>query len=174
MIHLYREFTRSVRVGDIGAYIGCLPKISDYFFALNHPNYARWTVQYHNNLLRLEETHPEVYEEFQRGLFSIKRTNKPFSGSPIDLTLEQTINHDAASQRSGISSLTNSISARQRWAESHFLRMSVINDVLEEAGMKKKEDITYKLRPDVIRKDNECVSKLTKMIKDNLNPFNMV
>ena len=173
MMHLYREFTRSVRVGDIDAYIGCLPKLSNYFFALNHPNYARWTVQYHNNLLMLQDTHPETYEEFQRGLFSIRRTKKPFFGSPIDLTLEQTINNDAASQRSGISSITNSISARQRWAESHYLRMSVINDVLEEAGMKKKEDITYKLRPDVIRKDNECVSKLRGMIKENLNPFNM-
>ena len=54
--------------------------------------------------------------------------------------------------------MTNSVSARQRWAESHFLRMSIINDVLEEAGMKKKEDITFKLRPDVIRKDNANVN----------------
>ena len=40
--------------------------------------------------------------------------------------------------------------------------MSIINDVLEEAGMKKKE-----------RQDNESVSKLRKMIKENLNPFNL-
>ena len=33
-----------------------------YFFALNHQNYSRWTVKYHDNLLKLEETHPEVYE----------------------------------------------------------------------------------------------------------------
>ena len=39
--------------------------------------------------------------------------------------------------------------------------------------MKKKEDVTFKLRPDVIRKDNECVSKLRQMIKENLNPFNL-
>ena len=64
MIHLYREFTRSVRVGDIDAYIRCLPKLANYFFALNHPNYARWLVQYHNNLLLLQDTHPEVYAEF--------------------------------------------------------------------------------------------------------------
>ena len=51
--------------------------------------------------------------------------------------------------------------------------MSIINDVLEEAGMKKKEDITFKLRPAVIRKDNESVSKMRKMIKENLNPFNL-
>ena len=77
-------------------------------------------MQYHNNLLRVPETHPQVYDEFKKGWFAIKRTSKLFSGSPIDLTLEQTINADDASQRTGIASLTNSISARQCWGESHF------------------------------------------------------
>ena len=107
-MHLYRKFIRSIRTGNLDAYIWCLPKLSNFFFRLNHPNYARWCIQYHDNLLKLSETHPEVYEEFKRGMFSIKRTNKPFSGSPIDLTVEQTINKDAGSQRSGISSMTNS------------------------------------------------------------------
>ena len=74
------------------------------------------------------------------------------SGEQAKLTLEQIINNDAASQRSSISSLTNSISARQRWAESHYLKMSIINDVLEEVGMKRKEDITVKLCPNLIKK----------------------
>ena len=75
MIHLYREFTRSMRVDDLESYISYLPKLTNYFFALNHPNYARWTVQYHNNLLAVLETHPEVYDEFKKGWFSIKRTH---------------------------------------------------------------------------------------------------
>ena len=29
----------------------------------NHPNYARWIVRYHDNLLKLQETHPEVYDD---------------------------------------------------------------------------------------------------------------
>ena len=91
-----------------------------------------------NNLLAVLETHPEVYDEFKKGWFSIKRTSKSFSGSPIELTLEQTKNTDAASQRTGISSLTNSISARQRWAESHFLRMSIISDVFNDLNVSKE------------------------------------
>ena len=94
--------------------------MTNYFFALNQPNYARWLVKYHDNLLKAPETHPELYEEFKKGAFGVKRTSKSFSRIPIDLTLEQTINADAANQRTGITSLTNSISAHQRWAESHF------------------------------------------------------
>ena len=51
----------------------------------------------------------------------MKRTPKSFSRGPIDLRIEKTINADAACPRTGVSALTNSISARQVWAESHFL-----------------------------------------------------
>ena len=37
---------------------------------------------------------------------------KPFSGNPVGLTLEQTVSANAANQRTGIASITNSISAR--------------------------------------------------------------
>ena len=54
-------------------------------------------------------THPEVYSDFQNRWFGIKRTAKSFSGTPIDLNLEQTINADDSSQRFGITSMTDSI-----------------------------------------------------------------
>ena len=64
-------------------------------------------MRYHGNLLKLSETHPEVYKDFQEGSFAIKRTQKDFSALPIDLTLEETINADASRQKTGITSLTN-------------------------------------------------------------------
>ena len=116
LVDLYHQFSRSIRSGDFVLYICCLPKLA----AFNHVNYARWLVKYHDNLLRLGVTHPQVQDEFRRGFFSVKRTNKHFSAGPIDLALEQTtINANAASQHTGITSITNSISACQRWSESH-------------------------------------------------------
>ena len=75
-------------------------------------------VQYHDILLRLRDTHPSVNEELKGGCFSIRKTRKPFSGSPIDLTLEQTMNVDTANQKVGISYHTNPVSARERWASN--------------------------------------------------------
>ena len=171
MIHTYHDFSRSIRTGDLDLYISCLQKVTNYFFALNHPNYARWTVRYHDNLLKLQETHPEIYDEFKAGWFGIKRTSKPFSKCPIDLTLEQTINKDAASQSGGISAMTNSISARQRWAQSHFLRTSVISNIFDEYGLVKKEDISNDLKPHRIKSDNLAVNKIISMLKETMNPF---
>ena len=59
----------------------------------------------------------------------------------IDLTLEQTINAVTASQKTGISYFTNSISARQRWADSHFVRMEVLSEVLNKLDMTTREDV---------------------------------
>ena len=145
-MQLYHDFNRSVRTGDLDLYISTLPQIANCFFALNHVNYSRWLVKYYDNLLKLPASHPDVFQDFKNGWFGIKRTNKSFSATPIDLTLEQTINTDAASQRLGISSLTNSISARQRWAESHFMRTSIISTVLDQVGMTKKEEVSHYLR----------------------------
>ena len=62
LIHMYHEYSRSLCERDLHGYISCLPKFAIMFFALNHPNYARWTVKYRKSLLILEETHPEISE----------------------------------------------------------------------------------------------------------------
>ena len=170
-IHLYHNFTRSVRSGDLDLYLSCLPEITNLFFALNHMNYARWLVRYYDSLIKLPETHPEVNADFKKGWFGIKRTGKPFSSTPIDLTLEQTINADASSQRFGITSMTNSISARQRWAESHFFRTNIISSLLDMLDLKKKEDVSQYLRHGVMVKDNAILHKVLNLLSELMNPF---
>ena len=51
--------------------------------------------------MNMEVTHPGITDAFDDGIIAIRRTNKPSSSSGIDLTLEQTINKDAASSSSG-------------------------------------------------------------------------
>ena len=119
LVNLYHEFSRSIRSGELEHYIRCLPKLAEFFFAFSHYNYAKWITNYHENLMSISVTHPEVQSEFRNGCFSLTKTKKCFSSGPISLALEQTINADAPSQRTGISSVTNSKSAGQRRAESH-------------------------------------------------------
>ena len=147
-MYLYEEYIRSIRIGDFDLYIYCLPKLAglSLIFALNHQNYVRCLVRY-GNLLKLSETHPEVHQDFQKGCFAIKWKEKDFSTLPSNLILEQTINADAASQKTGINSLTNSIGARERWARSHFLRNKIISYVFDKVGMSKKEAVTQDLWP---------------------------
>ena len=78
MVQLYHQFTRSIRMGNLDLYIHSLYSNSSLFFTFNHHNYARWLVVYHNNFLKLQKTHPQVYEDFRSGCFTIKRTSKQF------------------------------------------------------------------------------------------------
>ena len=90
---------------------------------------------------------------------------------PIDLTLEQIINADAASQRTGIAAFTNSISVRKRWAQKHFLRMSVVSHLLDTLNLNKKEDVTVDLEPYKMRKNADALKKLCNQIEESINPF---
>ena len=71
------------------------PRVDKLFFAL------KWMVRYHHDLVKLPSTLPDVFDEFKNGFFSIHHIEKSFSGSPINLTLEQT-NADAGNQKKGI------------------------------------------------------------------------
>ena len=128
---------------------------------------------YHDKLLKLKNSYSHIYEEFKNGCFSLKRTSKPFSRIPIDLTLEQTINANAACQLSRIISLTNSISARQRWTQSHSIRTSILSKLFEELGMTSKEDISEELKLHRVKQNCHHLEKIISSINDTMNPFEL-
>ena len=128
-------------------------------------------MQYHNNLLKLKNTHPQIHEEFLIGCFLLKRTTKSFSRLPIDLTLEQTINADTACQGKGILALTNSISERQRWAQSHFIRTNIISQLFEDLDLTVKENVSQDLKSNQISQNSTQLSILIEMIKLTMNLF---
>lgn len=90
----------SIRTGDFEMFRYVLPKITNLFFIFNQQNYSRYLVKYHDNLLNVEHTHPDVFVELKKGI-GIKRTDNGCAALPQDLTLEQTINADAANKLTG-------------------------------------------------------------------------
>jgi hypothetical protein len=46
----------------------------------------------------MEDFHLGITEQFENGMISIRRTNKSFSWTPIDLVVEQTINAEATNR----------------------------------------------------------------------------
>ena len=70
--------------------------------------------------------------------------------------------------------MTNYIAAHQRWAESHFLRMSIISDLCSESTLTGSEVIRNDLRHCKIQNDNDSLNRLMAMVKDTLNPFDEI
>ena len=112
---MYLRFSRASRTNDLELFIHTLGEMCPVFFATNRPNYARWMVRYQLNLLNVDHTHPGVKEMLEGGAMSVRRTTKDFSRSAVDLTLEQTINADAASRLTGVARFGHSDPARRKW-----------------------------------------------------------
>ena len=149
-------------------YIYALSKINNIFFTFNNINYARWLAWYINNLLNIDNTHPGLKKNIT---FGVKRTDKPFSTVPLDLTLEQTINAEAGRRLTGIMHLTNSISARARWAINHGLRCALISFALNISGLSSKNDITNDLFTHRINRGIADMNKVIVAFNDRINPF---
>lgn len=171
LIDYYFIFSKSIRIGDFELFKYIIPKIANLFFVFNQPNYARWLVKYHDNLLKVEDTHPELINDLKKGSFGIKRTDKSFSRQPIDLTLEQTFNADAAKRLTGITHFTNSISARQRWARSHGIRSTIISYIYEDTGLIKPQDVSAELQENKIKTNTDLLNNFMTSINKNVNPF---
>ena len=82
MMHLFHDFSRSIRKGDSIATISTNSKFRNYLFKLNHILNARWFVKYHDNLLKVSEMYSELYKKFLKRFFGFKRKCKIFSRIP--------------------------------------------------------------------------------------------
>ena len=60
-----------------------------WFFALDHYNCARWLSVHLFNLLNLENSLPDIYQNFKDGDFSFQKSNREFSSITLDQAHEQ-------------------------------------------------------------------------------------
>lgn len=169
MIDLFLHLERAIRTSDVDLYNHVTHEMCSLFFTFNHHNYARWLTRNHDNFTNIESTHPGLLEDFRNGAISIRRTKKQFCRSPVDLTLEQTINADAANKLSGIAAFTNNFNARQRWSETHSVRIAIVSEFLESIGLAKfSENFESAYHSKVF---NKLVSQFQEQVDKNINPF---
>lgn len=168
---IYFRFSRSIRTSNFELYIESLSEMADLFFIFNHQNYARWILMYQRNLIQLRDDNSPLFDHFVQGAFGIKRTANNIARSPVDLTLEQTINADAANTLTGILHFTSSFSASQRWALSHSLRTKIITRLLHTIDFTKRDDIAHELEDHRINKDQKAFHDLYNAVQQSMNPF---
>ena len=171
LVEIFLHFNRACRTNDVDLFIHALGEMCPMFFSCHRPNYARWMVRYLHNLINMDNTHPGVRETLQNGALSIRRTAHPFARNAVDITLEQTINADAASCSTGITAFSQSDSAKQRWMITRSVRSKLVGHLLNAAGLKHKEDVSKSLRPSRQKRDYEDLQKIIESIQSTMNPF---
>ena len=86
-----------------------------WFFALDHHSYARWLSVYLFDLLSLENSLPDIYQNFKGGYFSFQKSNREFSSITLDQVHEQ--NNTVSKSVAGVTHILNrqDESALLRW-----------------------------------------------------------
>ena len=109
-------FVRSIRTGDFELYVQSLTKLVPWFFSLDHFNYSRWISVHLRDMVTLSHLHPQIYDNFLKGYFTVQKTNHSFSKIAIDQAHEQ--NNAVVKDDGGAVGLTESPAALQRWMVS--------------------------------------------------------
>ena len=109
-------YVRAIREGNFQLYVQALSKIVPWFFALDHTHYARWIPVHLRDLVSLKECHPNIYAEFEKGNFTVRKSGRAFSAIAIDQAHEQ--NNAYVKGDGGAVGLTENPAALCRWMAS--------------------------------------------------------
>ena len=86
---LLLSFVRSLRLGNFVLYVECLQKLAPWFFVCDQTHYARWLSVHLRDMLCIRTAHPDVYEQFVKGNFTVVKSNHKFSRIAVDQAHEQ-------------------------------------------------------------------------------------
>ena len=67
-------YVSAIHKADFLLYVDALTKITRWFFALDHTNYARWVPLHLRDMVTLEMKHLVIFAEFLKGNFVVKKT----------------------------------------------------------------------------------------------------
>ncbi|CAG2245959.1 unnamed protein product [Mytilus edulis] len=106
-------FVRSLREGNFNLYKDSLTMLIPWFFALDHPNYARWLPIHVRDMFALDTIAPSIATEFESGHFVVRKTRSKFSAIDIAHVHEQ--NNKLVKGEGGVIGLTENASPLLRW-----------------------------------------------------------
>ena len=133
-------YVRAIREGNFMLYIESLTKIVPWFFALDHTHYSRWVPIHLRDMVSLKEYHPDIYEEFMKGNFTVKKSKHVFSALAIDHAHEQ--NNASVKGDGGAVGLTENPSALRCWMVSGPEMARLIGEF--ESSITEKQDSDYR------------------------------
>ena len=163
-------YVRSIREANFQLYIDALTKIVPWFFALGHTHYARWIPVHLRDMITLQDRHPDVYNQFLKGNFVVKKTTHSFSAIAIDQAHEQ--NNASVKGDGGAVGLTENPAALHRWMVSGPEMARLVGEFEASSEKRKETDTRHHEQTKHAQKAfAQDVKALTSAIEDMGNPF---
>jgi hypothetical protein len=90
-IDLLRQFITAERSGHWLLHLKSLQQMLPYLAASGHNLYVKSAHVYLQDMLELEQTHPNLDAAFKSGLHVVRRSDRFWSGLSTDLVIEQAL-----------------------------------------------------------------------------------
>ena len=88
---------------------------------------------------KLPQSHPDIYESFLDGNFSVQRQNQyGFARIACDMVIEQTVNRDSKA-KGGMKGFTKNKGTVNRWLLSHHQCAAIARECRKMAGVNESE-----------------------------------
>ena len=117
MTEMMLLYLHAEREGVWQKHISVRSSIAKIIVAADHNKYTKVIVTYLEEMRNLPETAPEVYDEFNKGNFIVKRSANRFNGIWTDMALECFQNCDAngRSGQAGLKGITLNAQTQEKW-----------------------------------------------------------
>ena len=164
---------RADRLGDWLLHVNTVKKLLPIFNIFDRINYTRWCSLYIQDILKLPDTKPELYEKFLSGQFTVNRSSIPFTSVGTDQALEQTINRSQKSS-SGTIGFTQKKEYVAAWNLNHHEILSVCNFYREVTNVKCENhelQLHHDFSSTTTERSEKEVEKIMEFIISHGNPF---
>ena len=119
-------FVRSLREAKFHLFVRCVDDLIPWLFALDHVNYARWLPVFLHDLKQLPAQN-NIFEEFSRGYFTIKKSDHVFSNMGMDQAHER--NNKIIKTDGGVIGIIDNEQALLEWAVAGPQIVDMLQDV---------------------------------------------
>ena len=170
---LLLTFVRSIRESNFTLYMQMLKDVCPWFFALDQTHYSRWLPVFIKTLEELPVRHPQVYESFQEGHFTSKKTDASFSAISDDHLHEQ--NNKLVKGDGGAVDILANDTALLKWmvAGPEIARIVRDFEVTDDVAQRDKTNPQWH-HEDTLRFQSRFVrhvSEVVKSVRSDGNPF---
>ena len=95
IVPVLRDLTHSFREKDWSLHLPAVKNAIPLFFSFDRTNYARWSLLYFDDCLKLDDKFPMLYQKFMKGEFCVHQSPRVSSTVPMDQALKQSYNKTA-------------------------------------------------------------------------------
>lgn len=172
MAEIMLGLLRAAREGDWMLHVASIQAMIPWCFAYDKLNYARFLPYYFATMSRLPVDHPEVYQHFMQGGFSVQLGGEnPFGRIPVDQTIEETVNRDTQTA-GGTKGFSLKRAAVERYYLTSEYRSMFVKHIRRMVGC----GMSYNKHPDLqlprIARDEADVQSIVRLLEDDwMNPF---